>query len=167
MRRLHLALVGASLAILPAELSAASYYCGNQPTTARTCPDGSIPIFRADELQAAPKPARPDAAGLIGRWRTNVPASVISRESTFDGRRWTEIFPGAAAGDLLIRADGTYAWASYGGKVGRWVRGNPDWPIVLIDTVENRRWQVAFDDRSDGRRIYVWDGNSIYYQGSR
>lgn len=94
-----------------------------------------------------------------------MPSAVVERQ--VGTQRRMEIFPGAAAGDLLIRPDGSYAWASYGGKVGRWVAGDSDYPLVLIDTVERKRWKVGLDERGGGRRIYIWDGDAITYNGSR
>jgi hypothetical protein len=47
------------------------------------------------------------------------------------GRPWSG-FP-------LIKPDGTDAWNSCGGKSGRWVRDNAAFPVVLINTMENRQ----------------------------
>lgn len=163
--------------VVPAQQSG-GYYCGSVMVTTTRCADGSLAIYRARELggdRANRTSGGDDPRGersvdasigaLLGKWHTNVPASVINRD--VNGLRWTQIFPGAAAGDLLIKSDGTYAWASYGGKAGRWVATGGSWPIELIDTVERRRWKVGLDERGGGRRIYIWDGDAIHYTGSR
>jgi hypothetical protein len=79
---------------------------------------------------------------------------------------WLHTSAGAVAGDLIIRPDGTYYWASYGGKSGRWTQGNATYPIVLIDTVENRQWQVGVDAKNP-ERVFIWDGNAYTYIGRR
>lgn len=155
------------------------YYCGSTLVTTTRCADGSLAIYRARELKPDMPSALPatvnaprsksvvdaSTSGLLGKWHTNVPASVINRE--VNGIRWTQVFPGAVAGDLLINADGSFAWASYGGKTGRWVATRGSWPIELIDTVEGRRWKVGLDERGGGRRILIWDGDAIHYVGTR
>lgn len=178
MRRSWFAAIAALAAGGSAPAQGGSYYCDSTPVAGTRCPDGSLAIYRVRELTpnspASPSPApgpRPDrtpdasAGPLFGKWHTNVAPSVISRE--IRGMRWTEIFPGAVAGDLLIKPDGTYAWASYGGKVGRWVATGGSWPIELIDTTERRRWKVGLDERGGGRRIFIWDGDAIHYVGTR
>lgn len=167
---------------LPLAATAGRQMCGKTevPAGARSCPDGSIPMFVADEVKpssppAAAQPAARPPAGhppldyYFGVWRTNVPGAVWTSPSGYRGYEWLHVRAGAAAGDLIIRPDGTYVWASYGGKSGRWVRGDaPEWPIVLIDTAENRRWVVGVDPRRiGGREIVVWDGNSFHYDGRR
>ena len=40
--------------------------------------------------------------------------------------------------------------------------------MVLLDTVENRQWQLSVDPHhTGGRDITVWDGNAYYYDGRR
>jgi hypothetical protein len=178
----------------------AGQMCGKTvvPANLRTCPDGSSPMFVADEVKpyvsqpiarpdqprarqippSRPIPAAPEdrpqsnaGANLnyfFGVWRTNVPGAVWTSPSGYQGREWLHVGAGAAAGDLIIKPDGTYVWASYGGKTGRWIAGDAEWPIVLIDTSENRRWRVGADAKHiGGRDIMVWDGNSFYYNGRK
>jgi hypothetical protein len=68
-------------------------------------------------------------------------------------------------GDLTIDSGGYWAWNSWGGKTGRWEQGDADYPIVLIDTAEGRRWKVGPDRRHSGQ-IYVFDG-FYSYSGKR
>jgi hypothetical protein len=178
-----------SMSLLP--LSAiAGYKCGNHAVSGsvRSCPDGSIPVFIADEVQpyVPPQPAhepsrRPDRDGppeqsssslsdasyYFGVWHTNVPGAVWTTPSEVQGYDRLRTRPGALAGDLVINPNGTYTWNSYGGKSGRWVRGDAESPIVLIDTAENRRWGVLPDKTTGGREIYLYDGSSFSYRGRR
>lgn len=179
------------LAICAAVLSlhaAAGQMCGRQRVAdnVRTCPNGDMPMFVADEVKpyTPPQPAAERApqrqeravpaarAGLddyFGVWRTRIPGAVWTSPSGYRGYDWLHVSAGVSAGDLIIRPNGTYVWASYGGKSGRWVRGDdPGYPIVLIDTVENRQWKVGIDPQhTGGRDIIVWDGNSFYYDGRK
>lgn len=168
----------------------AGYQCGNHLVSGsvRSCPDGSIPMFVADEIkpytppQPAYEPIRPpgrddsprqppstlaDTSYYFGVWHTNVPGAVWTTSSEVPGYDRIHVKPGALAGDLVINPNGTYAWNSYGGKSGRWVRGDAESPIVLIDTAENRRWSVLPDKTTGGREIYLYDGNSFSYRGRR
>lgn len=156
---------------VPLSASAGHQECGRKKVaaTVRSCPDGSIPAYVADEIQPdppaqpvapvrpapaspAPQPSGPTAserapAGasattldfFFGVWRTRIPGAVWTSPSGYDGYDWLHVAAGVSVGDLIIRPDGTYVWNSYGGKSGRWERGDSaEWPIVLIDTVENR-----------------------------
>jgi len=176
----------------------AGQMCGNQRVAdnVRSCPNGDIPMFVADEVKpltppqpaVAPQPA-PEYRGknqqrnanfsqvatdagkpdyFFGVWRTRIPGAVWTSPSGYQGYDWLHVRTGASAGDLIIKPDGTYVWNSYGGKSGRWVRGDAEFPVVLIDTVENRQWRVGADPkRIGGRDIVVWDGNSFSYDGRR
>lgn len=189
----------AALVLLPLAAQAGRQMCGNQevPASARSCPDGSSPMFIADEIKVPPQPGRepvqaparkprarwneetntvqPAAAPgarlayYFGVWRTSIPGAVWTSPSGYRGLDWLHVSTGVSAGDLIIRPNGTYVWNSYGGKAGRWVDGDDAaYPIVLIDTEENRRWKVGADLRhTGGRDIMVWDGNSIYYDGRK
>ncbi len=100
-------------------------------------------------------------------WHTGVPGAVWQTPSEVPGYNRLHIAPALTAGDLTISPEGLYAWNSYGGKTGKWVRGNCAYPVVLIDTVENKRWQVGYDPRhTGGRDIIIWDG-SIWYDGRK
>jgi hypothetical protein len=179
---------------IPLAAMAGRQLCGKTevPANLRTCPDGSSPMFVADEIKpyappqpmvrpkqpSRPMPATPEerpqsnaAANLnyyFGVWRTNIPGAVWTSPSGYQGREWLHVSAGAAAGDLIIKPDGTYVWASYGGKRGRWIAGDAEYPIVLIDTSENRKWRVGADAKhTGGRDIMIWDGNSFYYNGRK
>lgn len=188
----------AAFLLLPLVAVAGHQVCGSQPVAqnVRTCPDGGIPMFVADEIKPypAPQPARdwqhqaerrdwrerdraapasPDTgAGDLNYyfrvWRTRIPGAVWTSPSGYRGHDWLHVSAGVAVGDLIIRPDGTYVWNSYGGKKGQWVRGDAEYPIVLIDTAEHRQWKVSVDPRhAGGRDIIVWDGNSFYYDGRK
>lgn len=112
--------------------------------------------------------AKADPSSLYGVWRTNIPGAVWTSPGTYND--WLHVSTGVAVGDLIIRPDGTYIWNSYGGKSGNWTQthGDSDYPIVLIDTVENKQWKVGVDPKHiGGRDIMIWDGNSIYYDGRK
>jgi len=177
-----------SIFLLPLSAAAGQQVCGNQvvPASARSCPDGSIPMFVADEIKPYVPPQSVQAASreprrqelphsnssdlnyYFGVWRTGIPGAVWTSPSGYRDREWLHVGAGVSAGDLIIRPDGTYVWNSYGGKTGRWVRGDSEYPITLIDTVENRHWKVGADPKhTGGRDIMVWDGNSIAYDGRK
>jgi hypothetical protein len=123
---------------------------------------------RVDAVQPGPAARNAGISGLMGLWQTNVPGAVYTTPSSIPGYDRLHVSPGGPKGMLNIKSDGTYWWNSYGGKQGRWVdTGNADFPIQLIDTVENKKWAVGFDPkRLAGREIVVWDG-SIWYDGRR
>lgn len=51
-------------------------------------------------------------------------------------------------------------------KKGRWTQSNKsDYPLVLEDTMENKRWYVGLDQRT--QRLYIWDGDAISYTAKR
>lgn len=165
----------------------AGQMCGRQRVAdnVRTCPNGDIPMFVADEIKPyTPPPAiernverqnrSADAAPgnldyYFGVWRTRIPGAVWTSPSGYRGYDWLHVSAGVSAGDLIIKPNGTYVWASYGGKSGRWTRSDDaGYPIVLIDTVENRQWKVGIDPKhTGGRDIIVWDGGSFYYDGRK
>lgn len=174
------------LLLLPALAAQAGHYeCSAGETLSadqRRCSGGGIPMYKADEIRVesatprsderAPPPASAAAGGdlspYFGVWRTSVPGAAWTSPSGYQGYDWLHVSAGVSAGDLIIRPDGTYLWASYGGKSGRWVRGDADYPIVLIDTVEKRRWKVGLDPkRTGGRELIVWDGDVYHYDGRR
>ena len=146
----------------------------------RACPDGSIPVYVAGEARASPRdayrsrdssprlPPVADPRDLIGGWRTRVPGAVWASPSGFRGLDWLHSSAGAAAGDLIIRPDHTYVWAAWGGKKGSWEAGDHDYPVVLVDGTERKRWKVGLDPKhTGGRDIMVWDGNATWYDGRR
>jgi len=138
----------------------------------RRCSDGSIPVYTSGAAASpSPRPAPAPAAGpeyFFGVWRTSIPGAVWESPSGYPGRSWLHVAAGVAVGDLIIRPDGSYLWNSYGGKSGRWERGDADYPLVLIDTVERRRWKVGADPRhTGGRDIILWDDNAYHYDGRR
>lgn len=193
---MHKKLLLAFLSISALPLDAmAGYQCGKQAVSSstRSCPDGSIPMFVADEVKPysppqpvyesgrrsneaerqLPKNDKQQASDLsspgyyFGVWHTNVPGSVWTTASEVRGYDRLHAKPGALAGDLVIKPNGTYTWNAYGGKSGRWVTGDADSPIILIDTAENRRWGVMPDKSAGGREIYLYDGSSFSYRGRR
>ncbi len=112
------------------------------------------------------KVANVDPSSVFGVWHTSIPGGVWTSPGTYTD--WLHISTGVADGDLIIRPDGTYIWNSYGGKSGSWVRGDSVYPVVLIDTVENRQWKVGLDsEHSQGRDIMIWDGRFFYYNGRK
>lgn len=183
----------ATLLFVPVVAWAGTYTCAGVvvPESTRTCPDGTIPMYQATVIQPAPRPVQPvpyptqptatpstptpppapaavDVRAFFGVWHTNVPGAVWTTTSNQTGYDRLHVSAGVAAGSLVIKANGTYTWASYGGKSGKWEQGGADSPIVLIDTVEKRRWQISFDrQHPDGKHIYIWDGNAYYYSGQR
>lgn len=144
----------------------------------RRCSDGGIPVYSSEPIAKpappatpAPRPALAAAAGLnyfFGVWRTSIPGAVWASPSGYPGQSWLHVSAGLAVGDLIIKPDGSYLWNSYGGKKGRWEHGDAEYPLVLIDTMERRRWKVGVDPkRTGGRDIVIWDGNAYYYDGRR
>lgn len=190
-------MLGMSCLLLVSLSAFAGRMCGNQrvPENVRSCPNGDIPMFVADEVKpytppqpvATPSPsteprkqrqaraATVESSGdpgnpdyYFGIWRSRIPGAAWTSPSGYQGYDWLHVRAGVSAGDLIIRPDGTYVWNSYGGKAGRWERGEPAFPVVLVDTVENRRWYVGADPkRTSGRDIVVWDGSSLYYDGRK
>lgn len=181
-------LIGLGVLLLPLVAVAGHKMCGGQnvPASVRSCPDGSMPLYVADEIKlnparqsaAAPgraethndsgSPAIANPSDYFGVWRTRIPGAVWTSPSGYRGYDLLHVSAGLATGDLIIKPDETYVWQAYGGKSGRWVQGDREYPIVLIDSVENRRWKVGADPKhTGGRDIIVWDGNALYYDGRK
>ena len=187
-----------ALLLAPMATWAGTYTCAGVivSESTRTCSDGTIPLYQAAVIQPTPRPTQPvphpvqpapqpvlpavspstptppanavDVRAFFGVWHTNVPGAVWTTSSNLSGYDRLHVGAGAVAGSLVIKPNGTYTWASYGGKSGKWEQGGADSPIVLIDTVEKRRWQISFDrQHPDGKHIYIWDGNAYYYSGRR
>lgn len=115
------------------------------------------------QARPSPQPAAQNASQLFGVWQTNIPGAVYTVPSGVAGYDRLIVSSGAAAGLFRLNPDGTYVWNSYGGKRGKWERSNdPEYPVEIIDTVENRRWKVGFDARAQVLRI--WSG-SFWYEG--
>lgn len=105
------------------------------------------------------------AKALLGLWQTNIPGAVYTTPSGLAGYDTLHVSSGVAAGLLKINPNGTYSWNSYGGKKGKWVEsGDAEYPIEIIDTVENRRWRVGYS--SSKRALLIWSG-SFWYEGQR
>jgi hypothetical protein len=123
-------------------------------------------VHQVDTVENVLDMANADPASLFGVWRTSIPGAVWTSPGTYTD--WLHVSTGIAVGDLIIRPDGTYIWNSYGGKSGSWTHGDSDYPIVLIDTVENKQWKVGADPKHiAGRDIIIWDGNALYYDGRK
>lgn len=123
--------------------------------------------YHAKPLQPTPKGHCPNDVGhLVGRWQTNVSGAAYTTEDAA-GNRYMHTSAGARAGQLVINPNGTYVWAAWGGKKGRWVKGSKSWPIVLIDNQEHKKWGVACNESSGGKQIYIWDGQYYTYNGRR
>ncbi len=104
---------------------------------------------------------------LIGTWHTRIPGAVWQTPSGRDGYDNLHVSSGLKSGDLVINANGTYKWNSYGGKKGNWIKGDSGYPIVLIDNVEKKKWRVGYDSKhTGGRDIIIWDGY-IWYDGKK
>lgn len=124
-----------------------------------------------DATQAinAPSDRAVDLSGFMGVWQTAIPGAVWQTPSDVSGYNVLHMGVGASGGRLQINKDGTYTWASYGGKKGRWVltgEGLDGYPLALVDTVEKKRWKVGVDNREAGK-IWLWDGEAISYHGRR
>lgn len=136
--------------------SAIEPYVAPVPAQPRTAPQPE-----RQKKPAAPRGAR----ALLGVWQTNVPGAVYTTPSGMAGYDVLHVSSGAAAGLLRLNPNGTYSWNSYGGKKGKWLEtGDAEYPIEIVDTVENRRWRVGYS-ASKGTLI-VWSG-SIWYEGRR
>jgi hypothetical protein len=137
-----------------------------QPAPARDVQRADDPYRRLFEEPAQPARAQASgAAALLGVWQTNIPGAVYTTPSGRPGYDLLHVSSGAAAGLLKLDRNGTYSWNSYGGKRGKWVEtGRSDYPIEIIDTVENKRWLVGLDPRS--QELIVWAG-SYWYNGRR
>ena len=109
-----------------------------------------------------PEGAPPEAKDILGEWMTSIPGVAYETPSQVDGYNTLNVSPGVRDGALLINPDGTYEWSAYGGKTGAWKAGDADYPVVLIDTVENKEWRVGLDRG----KLVIWDG-SIWYEGVR
>ena len=117
--------------------------------------------------ESLPQTGKPTPASLFRVWHTSVPGGVWTSPSHVTGYDQLNIAPGVKSGDLTISSNGYYTWNSYGGKVGRWVPGDKAYPIVLLDSVENKKWKVGFDPKhTGGRDIVIWDG-FVYYDGRK
>jgi len=137
-----------------------------QPGPAANVQPAVEPYRRSPEAPAQAAPAAASgAAALLGLWQTNIPSAVYTTPSARPGYDLLHVSSGAAAGLLKLHRDGSYSWNSYGGKRGKWVEtGRSDYPIEIIDTMENKRWLVGLDPRSG--ELIVWAG-SYWYNGRR
>jgi hypothetical protein len=151
----------------------------SQPPAQAADPYGRPPMpqqYQEQRLQqqaverAAPQSRQPQQASgavgaLLGVWQTNIPGAVYTTPSGRPGYDIQVVSSGAAAGLLRLNRDGTYGWNSYGGKKGRWVEtGQSDYPLQIIDIVENKRWKVGWDPRT--QTLTIWDGQ-VWYNGRK
>jgi len=146
---------------------------GNRAASqAKPAGNEGIEIVRLPPQPAGSVPSRPEplrsaasAKSVVGLWQTNIPGAVYTTPSGLTGYDVLHVSTGAAAGLLRIDSNGTYSWNSYGGKKGKWVSStDPEYPIELVDTVENRRWRVGYSG-SKGV-LYILSG-SIWYEGRK
>ena len=104
---------------------------------------------------------------LFGVWHTRIPGAVWESPSNVSGYNQLHVSSGARAGDLVINKNGTYKWNTYGGKSGRWEKGDSEYPLVLVDNAEHKKWKVGFDSKhTGGRDIIIWDGY-VWYDGKK
>lgn len=123
------------------------------------------PARQAQGLPAPVKQQKPNLQAVVGIWQTNIPGAVYTTPSGIAGYDTLQVSSGAAAGLLRINADGTYSWNSYGGKKGKWVKtGEAEYPVEILDTVENRRWKVGYS--SAKKTLIIWSG-SFWYEGRK
>jgi len=90
------------------------------------------------------------SSDLIGIWSTSVPGGVV-QDSGLTGSR---------AGDLFLYRDNTYIWYQSNGtngvKRGSWSStADPDYPLILDDLYEGRRWRLRFQRSGDDASIYL------------
>jgi hypothetical protein len=135
------------------------------PAASPTRGQDRLPESRRSGKGSKKANAAQGARALVGIWQTNIPGAVYTTPSGLSGYDILHVSSGAAAGLLKINANGTYSWNSYGGKKGKWIMtSDPEYPIAIIDTVENRRWRVGYSAAK--ATLFIWDG-SIWYEGRR
>jgi hypothetical protein len=163
-------LVNPSIAAqVPAKLPASALSTSARPTTAPATRPAATPAPRQPSPEPQPTARPPSTAGLefyFGVWRTRVPGAVWTSPSGYEGYDSQHTNVALAAGDLLIKPDGTYVWNSHGGKSGQWVSGDSEHPLVLIDVVEHKRWSVGVD-REHTENIVLSDGDAASYDGRK
>ena len=167
-------LVNPSLAAqVPAKLPASALSISARPTAVPaalpTAAPTAAPAPREPSSEPRPTARPPSTAGLsfyFGVWRTRVPGAVWTSPSGYEGYDWQHFNVALAAGDLLIKPDGTYVWNSHGGKSGQWVPGGAEHPLVLIDAVEHKRWSVGVDPKHK-ENIVLSDGDAASYDGRK
>lgn len=165
-------------ALAESGVSTDGYYCpyGSYIGNGR-CSDGTIAVYRGPSPQAQPsdnasriprKQVRVELQGLLGKWSTDVPGAVWTTPSVFPGWQTLNVAPGALSGLLVIYPDGRYVWNAYGGKRSTWVRsGDPEYPILLLDPAEGRKWKVGLNAKRSNS-IYIVESNGYFwYEGRR
>ena len=126
------------------------------------------PDVKKKEVPAENKDKNNEIENLIGTWHTKIPGAVWETPNGRDGYNTLHVSAGLKAGDLVIKKDGTYKWNAYGGKSGKWVKGDSEYPLVLIDNKEKKNWKVGYDSKhTGGRDIIIWDGNYYWYDGKK
>lgn len=112
------------------------------------CPDGSVPHYAAGQLPGAPSASARSGATttpadtLFGIWHTNRPGAAYASALDVPGAYALAARPGLAQGDLTISPNGTYAWNSFSGTAGRWLRG-ANKTIMLYDEANHTKWMVT------------------------
>lgn len=109
----------------------------------------------------------PEVAELLGAWSTSVPGAVWTSPSQIPGWDSLHVSSGALSGLLVIYPNGTYVWNAYGGKKGHWQPSGSDYPILLDDPAEHRKWKVGKDNKHP-EKVYIVDSNGYFwYTGAR
>lgn len=156
-----------SSSIEPGNVEMVKPYANDQGQQRKAATKVQSQTDRAPENSRRPAPADNSngAKSVIGLWQTNIPGVVYTTPSGLAGYDTLHVSSGASGGLLRINENGTYTWNSYGGKKGKWVStADSEYPIEIIDTVENRRWRVGYSG-SKGV-LYLWSG-SIFYEGRK
>lgn len=132
------------------------------------CSDGTIAVYRgANAARPAPPGQLPSPSGLFGAWYTSLPGAVWTTNE-IPGWQTLHIAPGAAAGVFVLYQNGTWLWNSYGGKRGRWsASGDSEYPILLDDRKEGRKWKVGFNTKEAGTIWIVESDGYFWYKGKR
>lgn len=140
-------------------------YAAREPAAKNTTvsSDGTRQATHAGNSAAAPGGVN----SLIGVYSTNVGGGTYITPGNTPGYGVLHTSAGAKSGALTLRGDHTYTWNAYGGKQGRWQEtGRSDYPIVLDDRAEKKRWLLG-PKRGDADRVVIWDGNAFNYVGKR
>ncbi|MEB3102381.1 copper amine oxidase N-terminal domain-containing protein [Ferviditalea candida] len=113
----------------------------------------------------------PDLSYFFHTWKMRIPGAVVTSPIPGTSDVVTNATPGADAGNLQVKSDGTYVWQSiWDGKTikGSWRKTNlPDYPIILLRGEEGKDWKLGKSDKNTwgGGDIVIYDGQSISQNG--